>query len=131
MKKTVCGACVSSLIVALSMPAQAERADREKPIHLEADRMSIDDVKKVKILEGNAVLIQGTMELRTSRLSYDALNEKYLATTGGGTVKSATGAAQARVRAIIQPKSKDEKPAEKKGDPLNLKPAPKVNPRVD
>lgn len=206
MKKSVCGAFASSLIVALSMPAQAERADREKPIHLEADRMSIDDVKKVKILEGNAVLIQGTMELRTSRLvvtedadgfqkasaigganglahfrqkregrddftegeaeridhdarsevteffirawvqsgldevkgqyiSYDALNEKYLATTGGGSTRSATGVGQARVRAIIQPKSKDEKPAEKpaekKGEPLTLKPAPKVNPRLD
>ena len=55
MKKTVCGVCASSLIVALSMPAQAERADREKPIHLEADRMSIDDVKKA--LDGGQQVI--------------------------------------------------------------------------
>ena len=194
-------------LLALVAPlAHAEKADREKPINLEADSISMDDINKVQILEGNVILTQGTMQILTSKLvvtqdidgfqkgvatgganglarfrqkregrdeyiegeaerivhdarsekteffvrgwvksgqdevkgpyiSYDALTEKYLVTTGTGQTKSASGAPQARVRAIIQPKSKDdkpaEKPAEKKGEPLTLKPASKVNPRLD
>ncbi|WP_291992436.1 lipopolysaccharide transport periplasmic protein LptA [Candidatus Accumulibacter sp. ACC003] len=193
MKKTHYCACASSLLLMLvSMPAQAERADREKPVQLEADRMSIDDIKKVQVLEGNVVLIQGTLQILTSHLvvtqdadgfqkgtatggadglarfrqkregqddfiegeaeridydaraekseffnrawvksggdevkgpyiSYDALNEKYLVTTGAGATKSATGAAQARVKAIIQPRGKNDTAAA--GEPLTLKPA--------
>ncbi len=61
-----CGLLILSLIISFS--AQAERADRDKPIHLEADRMSIDDLKKIQILEGNVVLTQGSLEIRTQRL---------------------------------------------------------------
>jgi len=202
MKNTYCRAGMITLLLTLSMTALAEKADRDKPINLEGDRLSIDDLKKVQILEGNAVLIQGTMELRTSRLvvtqdadgfqtavatgganglarfrqkregvdeymegeaeriehdarsettqffnrawvrngldevkgqyiSYDALNEKFLVNTGTGASKSATGATQARVRAIIQPKSRNDNTADKKGEPLTLKPAAKITPRVD
>ncbi|WP_340642746.1 lipopolysaccharide transport periplasmic protein LptA [Rhodocyclus gracilis] len=46
----------------------AERADRDKPINLEADRISVDDIKKVQIYEGAVVLTQGTLQIRTDRL---------------------------------------------------------------
>ena len=188
------------LLTAIALPAQAEKADREKPMNIEADRMSMDDIKKVQVFEGNVIVNQGTMQIRTSRLvvtqdadgfqkgvatggadglarfkqkregvdeymegegeriehdareekteffirgwvksgedevkgpyiSYDALTEKYLVTNGSGGQKTATGAAQARVRAIIQPKGKNAAPEEKKGDPLTLKPAQTVVPR--
>ena len=190
-------ALAALLLAALTLPAHAEKADREKPINLEADRMSMDDIKKVQIFEGNVVLNQGTMQIRTNRLvitqdadgfqkgvatggadglarfrqkregvdeyvegegeriehdardekteffirgwvksgqdevkgpyiSYDALTEKYLVTNGSGGQKTATGAAQARVRAIIQPKGKNAQAEQKKGEPLTLKPAKEV-----
>lgn len=56
------------LSLMLTGTARAERADREKPILLEADRISMDDVKKVQIFEGNVVLTQGTLQIRTNRL---------------------------------------------------------------
>ena len=56
------------LLAALAMPAHAEKADREKPINLEADRISIDDIKKQQVFEGNVILTQGTMQIRTNRL---------------------------------------------------------------
>lgn len=192
----------AALLLACSLPALAERADREKPINLEADRISIDDAKKVQIFEGNVILTQGTLQIRANRLvvtqdadgfqkgsaqgganglarfrqkregkdefiegegeriehdarnekteffvrawvksgldevkghyvSYDALTEKYLVTSGGET-KSASGAAQARVRAIIQPKGKNgENQNDKRGEALLLKPAETVTPRGD
>ena len=190
---------LAALLVALSFPAFAEKADSEKPINLEADRISMDDVKKVQIFEGNVVLTQGTMQIRTAKLvvtqdadgfqkgvasgganglarfrqklegkdayiegeaeriehdarsektqfftrawvkngqdevkgqyiSYDSLTENYLVTNGAGDSKTATGAAQARVRAIIQPKGKNAPSEAKPGEPLTLKPSDKVTP---
>lgn len=194
----------ATLLLACPLTALAERADREKPINLEADRITIDDVKKVQVYEGNVILTQGTLQIRASRLvvtqdadgfqkgsaigganglarfrqkregkddfiegegeriehdarsekteffvrawvksgldeikghyvSYDALTEKYLVTAGGGsTAKTtgATGAAQARVRAIIQPKGKSPQPPDdRKGEALSLTPATSVAPK--
>ncbi len=181
-------------------PAFAEKADREKPINLEADRVSLDDLNKVQVFEGNVVLNQGTLQIRTARLvitqdadgfqkgvatggagglarfrqkregsddyvegeaeridyrardekteffvrawvksgqdevrgqyiSYDALTEKYIVTNGAGDTKTATGVAQARVRAIIQPRGKNPPASEKPGEPLSLKPSATVAPR--
>jgi lipopolysaccharide export system protein LptA len=61
-------AAVAALAVLLSFPAFAEKGDREKPINLEADRVSMDDINKVQIFEGNVVMTQGTIVLRTSKL---------------------------------------------------------------
>lgn len=58
------------LLLSLLTPlaAQAERADRDKPVNLEADRITVDDANKVHILEGNVVLIKGTLVIRTDKL---------------------------------------------------------------
>src|SRR3990167_6950994 len=39
----------------------AERADREKPLYLEADQVVIDDARQVSTFIGNVKLSQGTM----------------------------------------------------------------------
>ena len=42
----------------LAAPAvQAEKADRDKPVNIEADRVSVDDVKKLQTFEGNVQLV--------------------------------------------------------------------------
>lgn len=48
--------------------AQAEQADRDKPVNIEADRVEIDDQKKVAVFEGNVVLTQGTLMLKADRI---------------------------------------------------------------
>lgn len=48
-------------LAALAPAAGAEKADREKPVNLEADRVTIDDAKQVATFEGNVVLTQGTL----------------------------------------------------------------------
>lgn len=57
-----------SLLALLSLPALAEKADREKPVHLEADNVTLDDIKKISVFEGNVLLIQGTLVLRADRV---------------------------------------------------------------
>ena len=49
-------------------PAHAEKADREKPINLEADRVTVDDAKQLATFEGNVVLTQGTLTIRGDRM---------------------------------------------------------------
>ena len=193
-------ALAAALLVAISVPSLADKADREKPITLEADRVSMDDINKVQVYEGNVILTQGTLQIRTAKLVvtqdadgfqkgvatggvnglarfrqkregvdeyiegeaeriehdarnentrffvrawvksgldevkghyilYDALTEKYLVTNGSGENKTATGTAQARVRAIIQPKGKNAGTTENGGEPLTLKPSGTVTPR--
>jgi len=48
--------------------AHAEKADRTKPIHLEADRVTVDDAKQIANFTGNVVLTQGTMIMRGDRM---------------------------------------------------------------
>jgi len=55
-------------LASLAQPVLAERADRDKPLQLEANRISIDDAKKIQILEGDVIVIKGTMVLRADRV---------------------------------------------------------------
>lgn len=186
-------------LASLSAPALAERADREKPIAIDAARISVDDVKKVQIFEGNVVLTQGTLVIRSDRIvvtqdddgfqkgvatggpgglarfkqkregkeefiegegeriehdareekteffirawvksggdevkgnyiSYDAITEKYLVTSGvAADGRTPTRTEGGRVRAIIQPKGKNDTSASK-AEPLSLKPSATLPP---
>jgi lipopolysaccharide export system protein LptA len=49
-------------------PARSEKADSEKPVNLEADRVTVDDVKQLAVFLGNVVLTQGTLQIRGDRM---------------------------------------------------------------
>ncbi|MCA1977819.1 MAG: lipopolysaccharide transport periplasmic protein LptA [Thiobacillus sp.] len=49
-------------------PAFAEKADRDKPVNLEADTVTLDDIRKLSVYEGNVILSQGTLMLRADRV---------------------------------------------------------------
>jgi lipopolysaccharide export system protein LptA len=46
----------------------ADRADREKPVNLESDRVDLDDSKKEAVFEGNVTLTQGTMMIKADKI---------------------------------------------------------------
>lgn len=53
----------------LWMPAcYAEHADRDKPVHIEADQLLIDDARQISTFEGNVKLSQGTMLIRGDKI---------------------------------------------------------------
>lgn len=67
--------------------AAAERADRDKPINIEADRITLDDRNKVQVLEGRVVMTQGTLVLRADKIVVTQDPEgfqKGVATSGTG-----------------------------------------------
>ena len=59
-----------ALLVACAVPlAHAEKADRSKPLTIEADQPgTLDLVKQVVVFSGNVVVAQGTMAIRAERV---------------------------------------------------------------
>ena len=68
MKPVAAFALLVTFHLGLPLTALAEKADRDKPVNLEADRIVIDDARKVNVFEGNVQLLQGTLIIRSEKL---------------------------------------------------------------
>ena len=68
-KNSLAAVVLLGLFLALAAPAQAERADRTKPINLESDSMRVDDVQKTSVFEGKVLMTQGTLTIRADRIT--------------------------------------------------------------
>ena len=67
-------------------PAQAERADRSKPMVVEADRPgTVDLQRQVVIFNGNVVISQGTMVMRADRIEMRETPDGFRAASAIGT----------------------------------------------
>jgi lipopolysaccharide export system protein LptA len=64
-------ALIAGLIAAgLASPlAQAERADRNKPVEIEADTADRDEKAKTTVFRGNVVITQGTLIIRGDKVT--------------------------------------------------------------
>ncbi|MEY3202467.1 MAG: Lipopolysaccharide export system protein LptA [Pseudomonadota bacterium] len=76
---------ISALIIFCAGPAHAENADRNQPINLEADKVSVDERNRLHIFEGNVTLTQGTMVIRANKIvvTQDAEGFQKGVATGG------------------------------------------------
>jgi lipopolysaccharide export system protein LptA len=183
------GVAAACLMAVLAGFAVAEKADRTKPVNLEADRVTIDDAKQLATFEGNVILSQGTLQIRGDKMevrqdkegfkqgttwgnpasfrqkrdgvdeyiegwaarieydgrietlqmfirallkrgqdevrgeyiSYDARSEFFQVT--GGPKTASPDNPGGRVRAVIQPKSKEKEKDKPAAPPASLKPA--------
>ena len=72
------------LLLGLICPAHAEKTDREKPIHIESDRMSLDNANKISVFEGKVELTQGTLRLVAEKVvvTEDPTGHKFCVATG-------------------------------------------------
>ncbi len=57
-----------SLSLCFSLQVLAESADRDKPIELEADTVTVNDAKKTSTYMGNVILTQGTLIIHADKL---------------------------------------------------------------
>ena len=55
-----------SLII--SFDVLSEKSDKDKPIEIEADSMTVDDSKSTSIYEGDVILTQGTLIIKADTL---------------------------------------------------------------
>jgi len=74
--------CTCCLV--LAGQAQAERADRAKPINLESDRMRVDDVQKTSVFEGKVVMTQGTLSIHADKVTLRKDKDGYQYGTASG-----------------------------------------------
>jgi lipopolysaccharide export system protein LptA len=51
-----------------STSVQAEESDRDQPIELEADTVSVNDAKKISVYTGNVILNQGTLQIKADKM---------------------------------------------------------------
>jgi lipopolysaccharide export system protein LptA len=56
------------LALLLAAPAWAERADRDKPMHIESDALRYEDQKQLSTFTGRVVVTKGTIVMRGTRL---------------------------------------------------------------
>jgi lipopolysaccharide export system protein LptA len=59
---------ICSLASGVSTTAQAEKADKNKPMDILADKLTHDDIKQVSIYTGNVILTKGTITLRGDKM---------------------------------------------------------------
>lgn len=71
-------------LLAICAPAQAERADRDKPVHIEADTVRMDDLQRIAVYEGKVVLSQGTLRVQADRVEVRQDAEGFLTGTALG-----------------------------------------------
>lgn len=58
----------AALALAAGVFAHAEKADRSKPMNIEADALRHDELKQVSVFTGRVVMTKGTIVLRGARL---------------------------------------------------------------
>jgi lipopolysaccharide export system protein LptA len=51
-----------------AVPAAAEKADRAKPMNVEADQLRYDDLKQISVFTGRVVATKGTIVIRGARI---------------------------------------------------------------
>jgi lipopolysaccharide export system protein LptA len=73
-----------AVLALAAFPAAAEKADREKEIVVNANRLTADDANKTSTFEGNVVVTQGTMRMTAERVTVreDAQRHKYYVANG-------------------------------------------------
>jgi len=75
---------LGALLIGQVCIAHAEKADRDKPLHIESDRMSLDNANHVSIFEGKVDLTQGTLHVMAEKIvvTEDATGHKFCVATG-------------------------------------------------
>jgi lipopolysaccharide export system protein LptA len=84
--RSLAPAVLAAVLLAAPPALQAERADRNKPMMVEADQPSTVDLQRqVVVFSGNVVVTQGTMVLRADRLELRELPDGWRAATAIGS----------------------------------------------
>ena len=82
--RTAVASLCAALLLLSAFPARAEKADKDKPTNIEANKMSSDDAKRMSIFEGSVVLTKGTVVVRADRIVVQQDAEGFQRTTATG-----------------------------------------------
>jgi len=68
MKKLLVPLGLALALACIASPAAAEKADRNKPMNVEADALKYDDLKQTSVFTGKVVVTKGTILIRGARI---------------------------------------------------------------
>jgi lipopolysaccharide export system protein LptA len=68
MKKTILSVSLGLVLSSMAGLVWAEKADRNKPMNVEADALRYDDLKQVSIFTGRVVLTKGSIIIRGAQI---------------------------------------------------------------
>jgi lipopolysaccharide export system protein LptA len=77
-------ALLATVLLGVALVAAAEKADKDKPTQIEANRMSSDEARRMNLFEGSVVLTKGTMSVRADRIVVRQDPEGYQISTATG-----------------------------------------------
>ena len=69
IKVSTCSLLLTFILFFIPVSLMALSSDRSQPIDLEADSADIDDLKGISIYTGNVILTQGSMVIKSSKLT--------------------------------------------------------------
>ena len=69
MKHTLASLPLLLSLALASLPAGAEKADRTKPMNVEADSLKYDDLRQTSVFSGKVVVTKGTIVIRGARVT--------------------------------------------------------------
>lgn len=78
----------ATALLAASGIALAEKADRNKPMNIEADTLRYDDLKQVSIFSGRVVLTKGSIQIRGSQVEVRQDSDGYQFGTVQGSAET-------------------------------------------
>ncbi len=91
---------VTCLVLGTLLPwsgaSLAEESDREQPIELEADTVSVNDAKKISTYTGNVILNQGTLQIKADKMIVREDQDGFQHSTCFGTPNTPTTFKQKR-----------------------------------
>lgn len=64
----VCATLLGTALAFVLQASHAERADRDQPMRMEANQVSIDDARQISTFSGNVQLTQGTLSIQADTL---------------------------------------------------------------
>lgn len=88
MNRHMRNSLLAALLLLCGPAAQAEDADRNKPIHIEADRLSVDDANQVSNFDGHVQMTQGTLLVHADHIVITQDKDGYKHCTATGHVAS-------------------------------------------
>lgn len=77
MKNTFASLSLALALVLAAHPALAEKADRNKPMNVEADALRYDDLQQTSVFTGRVVVTKGTIVIRGAKMTVKQDPEGY------------------------------------------------------
>jgi lipopolysaccharide export system protein LptA len=88
--------CTCFVALWLVFPASAEKADRLKPLNVEADAGRYDDLKQAGVFTGNVVMSKGSLVMRSNQFDVRQTPEGYHQATALGSASTLASFKQKR-----------------------------------